>query len=247
MFSKKLFVVFFLIFTCNIIFAHPHLYIDMHIELDIDDYGLKGFWQDWTILKNFGEKIGIEYDQNGDGFFDQLEISQIENEVFRNIQKYNYFTRITIEGKEYLPLGVTDFQAEKLEGKTRYRFYVPCRINAVTRKKDFTIIIYDESLYVSFGLMQIIDPYNSNIDYSIYIAHDSNMYSHSNNLGNSVIEIFMGLSDEGITEESPAPIEPVNLVFLDRDNREIIVSTGNPFTSFGINVGDGSGNPFFKE
>jgi len=242
---KYLFILFLSVFV-SYMSAHPHLYIDMNVELDIDDGGLRGFWQDWTIQRSFGKKIGEIYDKNNNGRFDAEEIPLIEEEVFSNIRKYRYFTHISIGSSLFSPGEIRDFQAEKLDEHVRYRFYVPCLIPAEERKKDIEIVVYDESLYVSFGLTNISDPYNLNIDYDLAVARNGNIYSHSNDFGNAVIEIFMGKSEAAIGADNSTLYEESDLLYIDPDRREVLVSTENPFVSFGINLGDGTGNPFFR-
>lgn len=241
---KKCLIIALLLFISFSLSAHPHLYINMNIELEIDEYGFKGFWQEWTILRNFGEKIVEDYDRDSNGRFDTEESGLIEQEVFSNIKKYKYFTHIVIDDQVYYPEAISNFQVENLNGRARYRFFIPCRIPAGERTRYFDILVFDETLYTSFGLNNLGDPSHPAIEYDVTILRNGNIYSHSNNLGNAVIEVAM---KKTISGKDRVFLEETAMDYLIQADpeKEIRVSTGNPFVSFGINLGDGTGNPFF--
>ena len=237
-----------LIAICTALSAHPHIYIDNSIELDADSCGLKGIWEEWIIQRDFGENIIAKYDINRDEIFDPAETARVEKEAFQNLAKHGYFTCITIDDQHYHPLTATHFSVQKIENKTKYRFYAPCRIEAVGQKKAFKITIFDEARYVSFGLQNIDDPPNEMIDYTLSITHDDNIYSHSCLSGTVVLNIDLSLSRAGLEKNRVIRVKDDNLRRLEPLNSREPDSSANPFLATGIKINDGNtGNPFRKK
>lgn len=244
--KKTLMLLFALTITIVGLSAHPHVYIDLTLELDIDENGLKGFWESWTILRQFGENIGSYYDRDGDGRFDQAESASIREELFDNIRAYNYYTYIEKDGRTFFPENIRDFSVRKSGTKTIMRFYVPARIKVQDNSEYFRLKIYDLSRYVSFGLIYIDDPPDPQLEHSIHIGRDDNVYSHSHDFGNAVLHIDMQRKAPFPAETSPDEHNAgeSNLLILTPENSAPSTTGANPFLSEGVEIADDNNNPF---
>ena len=227
----------------QILLAHPHVYIDLEIQFDVDEEGITGFRENWIILHQFGESIAVEYDADSDGVFNPEETERVKKELFDNIIKYNYYTYFDIGGKTYFPEAVRDFSVEKSGDNTVLSFFVPCRLPEPCKlEATYELTVHDISRYVSFGLKYIDDPFCDKIDYRIRIERDGNFYSHSCDFGNAVIIIDICRTGSSSYEEPPLQ----NLVRLTQENKSPSETVRNPFLENGTRIQDDNPNPFIS-
>ena len=239
---NKVFYFLYFYFCAAAIWAHPHLYSDLSLSLDMETNGIKGFTQEWTLLRTFGQQIITLYDTDGSGFFDEEETEKIKRELFDNIEKYHFYTYLEVGSRTYFPETIQNFSVRIRGDQTVFCFYVPCEIQTSSRYSTIVLSIYDPSRYVSFGLLYIDDPVQEGVEYKVEIFRDSNVYSHSNMRGNAIIEIGMKkLSDNPGVPESFCM---ENLIPLDNTNRGPENTIRNPFLDEGRRMNDGTANPF---
>lgn len=223
--------------------AHPHIYIDLSLEIATDKQGISGFWEDWTILKNFGENICTEYDIDNDGIFNSEETEVVRRDLFSNIAEYNYYTYLEINGTTYFPSEATDFSVRKTDGTATFRFFVPCRITSEEILNTYKLTILDLSKYVSFGIRYIDDPINESINYVIDIERTEEYYSHSNMFGNAIF--LLKLKPPARIAEPASIIKAGDqLIKLNPENISPTETSSNPFFSPGVRVKDDNPNPF---
>lgn len=221
-------ILFFILFNISMVAAHPHIYIDMEMTLEVDNHGLKGLWQRWILLRNFSSDVILDYDIDENGVFDDVEQRNIYNKAFLGLSPYYYFTFISIDNKDYISLKVENFTAEIQNNQVIYSFFIPTNINATEKITSLDIITYDPTSYVSFGFQGLVDPYNKNINYGVEFVRDGNIYSHRNDLGQLHVLIDLKLSDFGLGNSSQ--VEPLNqLSLLDSQPAVPIETPSNPF------------------
>ena len=229
------------------IYAHPHVYIDLCIEFEISGGGITGFRENWTILRQFGENIGIEYDMDNDRKFNEAETKRIKSELFDNIRKYNYYTYIGINGESYFPGKIRDFNAARLGNTTVLSFFVPCSLPAEKAGRIYELTVHDISRYVSFGLMYIDDPITDSFNYNIEIIRDGDFYSHSCDFGNAVLIITIKQNqNRNAVFNMPEPFAADQLEKLTSENTSPSETTSNPFIAEGIRIKDDNPNPFIS-
>lgn len=245
MIKKFCFFVVLLLVLSQSIFSHPHLYIDLCLSVEMNEYGITGFWEEWRILRNFGKDLVIEYDKNNNGVFDAKEAKLLKEEVFDNIKKNNYYTYLDHPLGTFYPADATNFSASiNLDGVV-FSFFVPCKIEADNKYKSYELSIHDLSHYVSFGFVYMNDPYSSSIDYNIAIERDSSYYSHSCEFGNAVVIINMKLSNSSAKPRHDATAEiPKGMLKMNKDNPFIKTTIKNPFLDKNTNIKAENTNPF---
>ena len=186
----------FIFFTLFTAVPHPHLYIDMELALEIDDMGIEGISQRWILLRNFSSDIISEYDTDKNNYLDVEEQNNIYNKAFLGASEYYYFTYIDLDDTSYVSQSIENFSATIQGDRVVYSFFVPMRIYAIEEVKSLDIITYDPTSYVSFGFQGLRDPVNENLDYSITLVRDGNIYSHRNDLGQ--IHLLIDLKQSSI-------------------------------------------------
>ncbi len=218
----------------------------MEMSLDVDDSGLKGIWQKWTLLRNFSPDVITQYDYDYDGVFNDLEQSEIYQNAFSNAKKYHYFTFIDIDGSTYVPSTINDFTAVIDGDDVIYSFYIPCGFKALPTYTSLDIVTYDPTSYVSFGFLNLDDPYNDTVSYMIDFLRDGNIYSHTNDLGQLHLLIDMKLRNnqrEKVLEDKTI-IDLAPIASLPKIPEQTVY---NPFISSGTLLqSDIQANPFLR-
>jgi hypothetical protein len=75
------------------------------------------------------------------------EAKAVENQSFKLLKQYNYFTHILIDGKPFKVQWATDFKVTLDGHKMAWDFVVPCHVKADARKKEVAVGVYDDSFY----------------------------------------------------------------------------------------------------
>ena len=132
--------------------AHPHIFIDNTVTIVFDNNGLAGIQVKWIFDEMYSTAITHDFDENKDGTFSDTEIEKIKQEAFSNLEDYDYFTHIVINGKKFKVKYVKDFSAHLSENRVVYNFFIPCHVSAISSYKEIKISMYDITYYVSISL-----------------------------------------------------------------------------------------------
>lgn len=135
-------------------FSHPHVFVHSSIKIVFDEKGLTGFKVKWAFDDMFSNMIINDFDKNKNSSFEPSEIEVIKNEAFSNLKEFDYFTYIKVNAKPFKVVFFKDFSAEIKDNILIYRFFVPCRVQAVSSFKEVRISIYDISFYSSVFLIK---------------------------------------------------------------------------------------------
>lgn len=134
--------------------AHSHVWVHHGVIVHFDQNGLAGFKQEWVFDEMFSNMIIHDFDKNQDGRFEPTEIKAIQKGAFSNLENFEYFTHIKIDGKPFKVNFVKDFKAEIVDDIVVYHFFVPCHVKALSSFKEIRIALYDESFYTSLTLVK---------------------------------------------------------------------------------------------
>lgn len=105
-----------LLLLTNILYAHPHLFIDMDATLNISNNTLTSIDYIWTFDEMFSSTIFMDYDSNKDKKFSKQEANKVYNEAFSNLSNFNYFTYIN----KVKFSSIKNFSVSKTSGKFQY-------------------------------------------------------------------------------------------------------------------------------
>ncbi len=133
--------------------AHPHLFVEAKLSIVFDEKGLAGIEEQWCFDEMFSAMIIEDFDKNKNQQFEVEEISILKKEAFSNLESFEYFTHVRLDGKFFKVEYVKDFQAEIKNEKIVYKFYVPCPVAAGERIKTIKLSIFDKSYYTAIQLM----------------------------------------------------------------------------------------------
>lgn len=142
-----------ILLPADVLWSHPHVFIDSAVDIVFDENGLSGFGIQWQFDEMFSSMIILDYDKNGNRQFESSEIALVQKEAFANLRKFDYFTHIKINGNPFKVQFVTDFSAQIKKDKLIYRFFVPCHVQAIETIKTVKLAIYDQTYYSSVFLI----------------------------------------------------------------------------------------------
>lgn len=128
--------------------AHPHVWIDAHGELHFNGGRLHRVVHRWTFDELFTESILLDYDTNGNRRIEPGENREIAEGAFSNLEYYDYFTHLTVDGRELPVDRVENFVASVEKGRLVYRFDLPLDVDVRSRWRRITFGVWDDTYFV---------------------------------------------------------------------------------------------------
>ena len=131
------------------IFAHPHAFIDMAVDVLFDKdgaiIGLKEVW----LFDEFYTAYAIEStDKVKKGAPAQEKLVELLNINLRNLAKHDYFTKVRV-GKEAVAVGTAKDASSRMFGaRLEMTFTLPFKAPVQLTDKPFVYSIYDPTYYI---------------------------------------------------------------------------------------------------
>jgi len=145
--KRKLLVIAAITLLGSAAFAHPHVGIEVGIELVYSGTVCTGFWQEWTFDPVFSAMLRGDFDSDRNGRFDEREQKTVHDGAFTNLRKYGYFTLLRRADKRTSPDAIRDFSARIAGDRVIYRFFVP--LSSQEGSGDFSLAIFDTTFYTN--------------------------------------------------------------------------------------------------
>lgn len=146
--SRLVLILLLSIFPLSQALAHPHAFVECVFAFVMDQEGLVGFKQRWTLDEITTVSVLDVVDADRNGVLSPQEKIAVRDLSMESLLAYHYFTVARINGKEFPVQKISDFTAELKEGKLTYEFLVPCRVKATKdRFQEVKVAVYDDSFY----------------------------------------------------------------------------------------------------
>lgn len=145
--SRLLFILT-LMFLPGYLAAHPHVWIDAHVEVHFAGERLQRIVHRWVFDEMFTESILLDYDRNRNRRIDPGENGEIEAGAFSNLRHYGYFTHLTIGSREIPIEAVEQFRASVEQGRLVYRFDIPMDVGVRSRWQRVHLGVWDDTYFV---------------------------------------------------------------------------------------------------
>lgn len=129
--------------------AHPHVFVEQHLNVVFDAKGLAGIKVRWQFDDMYSSMIIQDYDYNRNGRLEGNEIAAIREKVFSATADKNYFCFIKIDNKPFEVKYVKDFKALLEDGVLVYEFFIPCTVSASSDVRKVTVATYDPTYYTA--------------------------------------------------------------------------------------------------
>jgi len=133
-------------------FAHPVIIITYGVDFSFSASGLRGFHEVWHFDRVHSQQILQMFDANQNGRIDPDELPALKRGYFDDLDKYNYFTSIVLNGKALPTKGVTDFSAAFENNSMVYRFFVPLEVPATSAGQELDVTVWDPTYYTDLNL-----------------------------------------------------------------------------------------------
>jgi ABC-type nickel/cobalt efflux system permease component RcnA/ABC-type uncharacterized transport system substrate-binding protein len=155
---KKLIIIF-LFISSELVFAHPHVFIDCDITIVFDQNGLAGFHNHWVLDRMFSGNMLSSFAPGYNP--DQLtltsdDIKSIKKGAFDSLVKHNYFQHIHVKNKDITDFVAQDFNAKATTKGLVYDFFIPCYLKADQDISSVKMSVYDDSFYTCIRITSIL-------------------------------------------------------------------------------------------
>lgn len=139
-------------------FAHPHVWIDMKVDLAFgDDRKLDALTVTWTFDEFYSAFAVQDFKKRPDGTYDPADLAKLAEVNLTNLKDWNYFTEVTQKGKP-LKLGAANHGASSYDAKAgtlTMSFTLPLASPVVaTDALPVQVRIYDPSFYIAIDYVK---------------------------------------------------------------------------------------------
>ncbi len=141
--------------------AHPHVWIDVSLELRFESQVLRSMRVTWVFDEYYSAFAVQDFDANGNGKLDAEELAVLD-EGHKGLSEYSYFTHLKIGNGlalENLKVEtVENFKASMMEDRLVYVFDVPLPEGLDPRKSRVGVGFYDDTYYIDLNVGSIRQP-----------------------------------------------------------------------------------------
>jgi ABC-type uncharacterized transport system substrate-binding protein len=155
---KKYFIFIIFLLLSLSVYAHPHIFMENTFTFVFSSTKLEGIKVKWIFDEMFSASIIMDFDFNGNRFFEADEIAAIESGAFSNLANYDYFLHIQINGADYKITSVSNFDVEIDDNRIIYYFFLPLNLNVQSGYNYLSAGCYDNTYFCS-----ILDPDSSSV------------------------------------------------------------------------------------
>jgi ABC-type uncharacterized transport system substrate-binding protein len=150
MIKSIIFITVFL-FSGGVLFAHPHIFIQYSVEIEITGNAVSGISSVWEFDKAYSSTLIMDFDKNQDGKLSPKEITELKNKAFIGLIDYEYFTFIDMDSRRLKISSVSGFSPSIAGGRMIYRFFIPLN-QEIKKNACLKINIFDPTIYIDFSL-----------------------------------------------------------------------------------------------
>lgn len=137
--------------------SHPHVFIDARVTFAFNGDGLEGFWAEWAFDELFTSMIVLDFGAPRQGPFPDSVVRSIREGAFSNLEFYDYFTYVFVDGTRYPTERVERFSAFMRDHRIVYRFFVPFRLPLGQTERLVRVRMYDETFFTDIAFHDV-DP-----------------------------------------------------------------------------------------
>lgn len=140
---------FFLLITWGIpafTYAHPHVFMEQSLALEMEGSLVKGVWVEWSFDEMMTSAVSLDFPPNTQGRWSESVLKKVKESYFDSLKSVGYFIHLYFNNTPITMENPMDFQAYISAGKLIYRFFV--KINKLGLPgSSLTVGIYDDTFY----------------------------------------------------------------------------------------------------
>lgn len=130
--------------------AHPHIWIDAYVDLNLGPDGLETIDVRWVFDPFFTGAVMVDLDTNGNGRIDEAEQQILYRNMFEGMADIDYFFMIEAGERRVRPENPQAFSAQIVDGKLEYRFRLSVAVEW-GHLDGLRIAAFDDSYYTDFA------------------------------------------------------------------------------------------------
>ena len=129
--------------------AHPHIFVDAKFEAAAGADGSLGELRDtWRFDEVFSSSVLLDFDKNGNSKLEPAELTAVAKTVRKSLAQYDYYTKITINGKA-IKLAEPDVMHAAYEDGSLILSFTQKPVERTPLKGLMVFGVYDPSLYTA--------------------------------------------------------------------------------------------------
>ncbi|MFW6388187.1 MAG: DUF1007 family protein [bacterium] len=129
--------------------AHPHMWIDATIDLQLGDAGLRTVTVTWLFDQFNSADMILSFDENRDGRLSEREQRSVREDAFTHLVDSDYFLLAYRDSDPIEIHEAESFRAGIVDGRLFYEFSVP--LNVPWQGMDTLVLAaFDESYFIDF-------------------------------------------------------------------------------------------------
>lgn len=129
--------------------AHPHVWIDLRVNPKFDAEGqLIALQQSWRFDPFYSLLLIEELEKGGPAEELEERIDQLALEVVRNLENFDFFTRLRVEGRRQRFAEVQEFNLMQIGRRIEFSFVLPLAEPVQLEQVSMQYQVYDPSYYI---------------------------------------------------------------------------------------------------
>jgi ABC-type uncharacterized transport system substrate-binding protein len=133
--------------SINLLYAHPHVFIEVHPTINITNGKTTKIHFKWKIDEMSSSMLIMQLDTNGNGKIDKNENSVAYSSYFISLKEQKFYTIMKFKNR-VINFNPTNFKATIENHKVCYAFDIKGHYNA----KDLKFYFRDETFFVAMIL-----------------------------------------------------------------------------------------------
>ncbi len=131
----------------NLLYAHPHVFIEVHPTIEVKNSKTTKIHFEWKIDEMTSSMLIMQLDTNGNGKIDKKENSIAYSDYFSSLKEQNFYTNMKLKNRVQ-KFNPTNFKATIENHKVCYSFDIKGNYNI----KDLKFYFRDETFFVAMIL-----------------------------------------------------------------------------------------------
>lgn len=128
--------------------AHPHVWIDVAMEVVFEQGKVTALRQIWLFDDYYTAYATEGMDGDGDGQPDAARLQELLKENMGNLEEYGYFTEVT-SGGSVVPFGpVVEMASRMTAARLEMTFLLPLAVPLDVRDRGMAYAIFDPTYYI---------------------------------------------------------------------------------------------------
>ena len=133
--------------------AHPHIFIEEHVEVLFDQDTVTGVRMTWSFDELYSSMLRSDYTATKKGPITAKDVQSLHDKAFTNLASVHYFTTMSLDGQPVTLGTPKDFTASfNADDKAIYSFVIPLSLPKASAKNLLEIAVFDPEYYVDFEL-----------------------------------------------------------------------------------------------